>query len=492
MQRIFLKTYTIGFDKFRDYILGKEDGIVKTPEWAEGITGVSKEVIERIALDYASQKPASILVGFAPGRSAAGEEFHRVTATLSAITGNVGVPGGGTACLDLFYRAVPQRAKGEVKNYAELHTEMPLWPNPVAEGQPLHEYSVGGIRQHTRDKISCTRVWDAILRGKAGGYANDIKMLFVQGGDTLNQMPDCNQGVKALKTLDFVWVNDMFLTPTARYADYVLPVASWMERDDIRVPWMFGCYALYANKVIDPLYETKTDLQIFTELAKIMGVKGFNDRTDDEWLRIIAKNLGIPNYERFKEDGIYKEVPDLPVVGCREEIKNISKCPFPTPSGKIEIYSSRIAAFGREHILPSIPKYVETWESYADPLREKYPFQLITIHSRRRVHSQLHNTTWFKSIEPHALWINSEDAEKIGIKDGALIRVFNQRGTIKVQAKVTQRIMPGVVALPEGAWFTPDENGVDIGGCGNVLIRGEHSPGGAFCSNTALVQIMLS
>lgn len=485
----FLDTYTIGFDKFKDYVVGYEDGVAKTPQWAEKITGVPTETIEQLALEYATHKPAAIIPGFAPGRSAAGEQYHRATTTLSAMTGNIGISGGATGCLDLCFGASSRQEKTNPINYVDMYTQMPQVPNPVAQGQPLHEYSVNGIRKHTRDKISCTKVWDAILRGKAGGYPSDIKMLFIQGGNALNQMPNCNLGVKALNALEFIVVNDMFLTPTARYADYVLPVTTWTERNDIRLPWLFGHYACYVNKSIEPPGETKTDLEIFTELAERMGIKGYNEKTEDEWVRLIADRLGIPDYDRFKAKGFYKETRETPHVAFQEQIEDIANHPFPTPSGKIEIFSQRIADFNRQSVLPPIPKYVETWEGQSDPLREKYPFQLITPHSRRRIHSQFHNVRWFRNLEPHAVWINASDARLKGIKDGERVRVFNNRGTVLLLAKVTQRIMPGVVAIYQGAWFNPDKDGIDQGGCANVLTRGEHSPAGAFPSNTTLVQV---
>jgi anaerobic dimethyl sulfoxide reductase subunit A len=92
-------------------------------------------------------------------------------------------------------------------------------------------------------------------------------------------------------------------------------------------------------------------------------------------------------------------------------------------------------------------------------------------------------------IEPHSVWINPVDAESRQIKENDEVKVFNKRGVMKIAAKVTNRIMPGVVSIYQGAWYKPNFSGLDQGGCANVLTRGEHSPGGAFCSNTALVEV---
>ncbi|MCH8309110.1 MAG: dimethyl sulfoxide reductase subunit A, partial [Chloroflexi bacterium] len=158
------------------------------------------------------------------------------------------------------------------------------------------------------------------------------------------------------------------------------------------------------------------------------------------------------------------------------------------PAGKIEIYSQQITDMN-DPLLPPIPKYIETWESCNDPLAEKYPLQLLSTHFWRRAHSQYDNLSWLRELETQAVEMNSADAQARGISDGDMVQVFNDRGEMVIPAKVTQRIMPGVVDIPEGGWYTPDEQGIDRGGCPNVLSRDEASPAGAFTSNTCLVQV---
>jgi anaerobic dimethyl sulfoxide reductase subunit A len=136
-----------------------------------------------------------------------------------------------------------------------------------------------------------------------------------------------------------------------------------------------------------------------------------------------------------------------------------------------------------------IPKYIEPWESPSDSLARKYPLQMISTHFRRRAHSQFDNIPWLRETEPQALQINTRDARTRGISDRDPVRVFNDRGEVIIPAKVTQRITPGVVDLPEGAWYDPDEQGVDHGGCASVLTRDARSPGGAFTNNSCLVQV---
>lgn len=483
----FLDTYTVGFDKFRDYVLGVEDGVAKTPEWAENITGVPAETIKTVAQEYATAKPAAIIPGFAPGRTSRGEQYHRATATLSAMTGNIGIYGGSTACLDMTLSTLPV-TDATTEDFANLYYDLPSLTNPVEEGQPLHKYAVKGIRNHTVVNIHPSETWDAILKGKAGGYFSDIKMLYIVGGNNLNQFCDTNKAVQALKKPEFIVVHEQFITPTAKFADIVLPVCTWCERNEIMVP-MFGNYALYANKAIEPMYESKSDLDILTQLAAKIGITGFNDKTEDEWLRLIAARQGIPDYEAFKAEGFYKLKTPEPHITFQNQIKDPDHHPFPTPSGKIEIFCQRIADFNHTDVLPPIPKYVEGWEGPTDPKQKNYPLQLITTHSRRRIDSTFHNIPWFRQLEPHEVWINPIDAEPRNIKHHEQVRVYNDRGAISLLANVTNRIIPGTVGIYEGTWYDPDPSGLDQGGCANVLTREEYSPGGVFCSNTALVQV---
>jgi anaerobic dimethyl sulfoxide reductase subunit A len=475
----FLDTYTVGFDRFRDYVLGVEDGVAKTPAWAEPITGVPAATIENLAKEYASHKPAALIAGWAPGRTSYGEQFHRAAMALAAMTGNIGIHGGN--------------APGWEGSYPSLWNlrGMPVGKNPVDLSAPPRKNALplpGGTNP-TSARIPVTKIWDAILQGKAGGYAADIKLLWVLGNNPLNQLPDTNRGVAALRKLEFVLVQDQFMSATARFADILLPVNTFLEREDVAAPWLGAPYYVYVNKAIEPLYESKTDLEICTELASRLGIEGFNDKTEEEWVRWIVESCpDIPDYEEFKRKGIHRvELPE-PFVSFKAQIEDPKNNPFRTPSGKIEIYSQLLADMNDPKI-PPIPKYIEPEEGRNDPLAQKYPLQFISTHFRRRVHSLYEINPWLKPLEPQALWINPVDASPRGIRQGDLVRVFNDRGETIVPALVTERIMPGVVQLPEGGNYTPDENGVDRGGCPNVLTRSDPSPVGVFAANSCLVQV---
>jgi anaerobic dimethyl sulfoxide reductase subunit A len=291
-----------------------------------------------------------------------------------------------------------------------------------------------------------------------------------------------------LHKLEFIIVHEQFMTPTARFADIVLPVSSFYERNDVTAGYGLPPFYGYMHKVIEPLYESKSHFEIATELAARLGIFDHRKMTEDEWLREIIKGSHVPDYDAFRNRGFYKVELPQPHIAFKEEVEDPTNHPFPTPSGKIEIYSQQLADMNHPE-LPPIPKYIETWESRNDPLSNKYPLQLITTHFKRRAHTQFENIPWLKELLTQAILINSADAKARNINDGDIVQVFNDRGKLIIPAKVTERIMTGVIDIPEGAWFSPNQWGVDRGGSANVLTKDEPSPGGALTTNTCLVQV---
>ncbi len=453
----FIERYTTGFDLFEEYIMGGEDNVPKTPAWAEKRTGVPAATIIHLAREYARQKPAALCTGWAAGRTAYGEQFHRAVSILAALTGNIGIPGGF-----------------------------------VSGG--TDSMAMGSLRGLPRPKSSFSRVhvcdlYDLFIKGRAGGFPSDIKALYITGCNLLNQWPNVNKGKEALKRPDLIVVHELFMTPTARYADLVLPVAHFLEREDLGLPWTGGPYNLIMEKAVEPLGQVKSDLEIFSDLASRLGIDGFNEKTEAEWLHdFMASNPGFPEYDQLKKEKIHHHAVEKPWVAFRQEIEDPANHPFKTPSGKIEIYSQKITELN-DPLIPPVPKYIAPWEGPTDPLTKDYPFQLVSPHSKARVNSSLDNVARLNAIADDELWLNTEDAAKLGVKSGDEVRVFNERGEMIRRVKVTDRIMNGVVSLDAGTWYDSDEQGVDQGGCVNVLTIDKKSPAGAFPCNSCLVQV---
>ena len=480
--KAFLDRYTTGFDAFADYVTGKEDGVEKTPAWAAEICGVDASVIERLAREYAATKPAALMDCQGPARSAMGEQYNRCASTLCAMTGNVGRAGGS--------------AGGGLMGIPIGHmfrmSAIPPGKNPFELDGPTVKGTLD-IRLRVKKRIHINTLWDAMLEGTAGGYPSDIQMMWSMCNNYVNQIGNSNKADKALKKLRFIAVNELFMTATARYADLLLPVTSAAERSDFTRPWPSGPYFTAMNKAIDPPGECKSDLEIASELADRLGIENFNPHTEEEWLKILFDNnpeytTHIDDYDAFRKKGIHRvELPE-PIVAFRDQIEDIENNPFPTPSGKIEIFSQRAADL-QNPACPPIPKYMPTAEDRFDPMARDYPLQLLTPHPKNRVHSELYLVEWLREVEEHRVWINTADGRNRGIETGDEVLVYNERGTVRLPAFLTERIIPGVVAIFEGAWYQPDENGVDRGACANTLTRDAYSGGGACVMNTSLVEI---
>jgi anaerobic dimethyl sulfoxide reductase subunit A len=480
----FLAKYTVGFEKFAEYVLGEEDGIIKTPEWAERITTVPAETIRNLAREYARTKPAALMDCQGPARSSVGELYNRCAMTLTAMTGNVGRHGGSAAG---GLMGIP---------YGHMFFSSRIPPperNPVEEGLKSVR---GSLDLQLRFQARChtNKIFDAILKGKKGGYPFDVKFAWFVNNNFLNQLGNTNKAAKALKQLDYMVCSELWLTPTARYADMILPVTSIAEKNDFTRPWPSGPYFISNKKAIDPLGECKSDLRIAEELADKLGIGDFQKYPDElQALKFLIKlredsRKNIRKIDEFREAGIKRLELDEPYVAFKKNIEDLENNPFGTPSGKIEIFSQRIADLNDPEN-PPIPKYMERWEGRYDPLSEKYPLQLLSPHPKNRVHSELFLVEWLKEVEPHVAWINPIDAAPRNIKDGDEIMVFNDRGKLTIKAWLTERIIPGVISIFEGAWYDPGENGIDRGGCVNTLTKDAYSPGGASALKSCLVEV---
>ncbi len=475
----FMDRYCLGFDEehmpegvpkeacYRAYLFGETDGIPKTPQWAEKITGVDAETIRRIAREYGGTRPACIVSGLGPQRHGNGEQTTRGIALLACLTGNIGIPGGGTGVW-----GDPKEHQGiALFNDRELQNPYPgkipvfLWTKAIEHGM---EMTPRGDRLKGVERLD-----------------SNIKMIFNLAGNTLiNQHSDIHDTIRILEDdtkCEFIVTSDIFMTPSARYSDLVLPATSVFEGENIVKPWRGNNYLLKNNQVIRPLFEARFEWEWMKELAGKLGLyEAFVDGKPElgQWLRenyevLRRQEPELPDYDTFSERGGWQYREQAGWIAFEREIREPDRYPFATPSGKIEIFSKRLYDF-RQDDIPAIPGYRPCPEGPEDKLREKYPLQLIGWHTRRRCHSTHDNNEWQDEVELPGLWIHPADAEARGIAAGDMVKIWNDRGCIKIPAVVTARIRTGVVAMSQGGWFTPDENGTEIRGSINVLTSAAH------------------
>jgi len=476
----FLDKYCVGFDaehmpegvsgdkSYRAYVMGDTDGIPKTPKWAAAITGISEKEIYDLAIAYATTKPAAILQGYGPQRNANGEQTVRSIQLLTCLTGNIGKSGGSAG-------------GGSYKQHT-LPVLMPDAPNPVLTSIPCFLWTDAIVRSE-----EMTATHDGI-RGTEK-LEKPIKMLWNLGGNVLiNQHSDINRTIAILKDqskCEFIVCSDVFMTPSARYADLVLPATSMFENVNMKKSWgSDGSYMLYSQQVMPPLFEARFEYDWLKEMASHMGLlqsftggyPNLSEHLKGIYDAVKAHEPELPDFELFKRKGgyVYEEKPT--VIAYQKQIENLDKFPFMTPTGKIEIYSKALEAHGDAIEIPAIPKYVPAFEGWDDPLREKYPYQLVGWHSKRRTHSIHDQNAWLEETEKQALWLNPEDAEHHGIKENDKVEIYNDRGVMILPVRLTRQMRCGVLGLSQGGWFSPDDKGKDRRGAFNVLSTSRPTP----------------
>ena len=233
------------------------------------------------------------------------------------------------------------------------------------------------------------------------------------------------KSVAAAEKLEFMVVHDHFLTPTARYADILLPATTFWERNDVHTPWAgAGHYALFMQQAIAPMDECRNDLDICADLAGRLGLTGYNDKTEEQWLRELTKDT-IDDFDTFRAKGLARLPAPEDAVAFAREIRDPEHHPFTTPSGKIEIYSMAIAANPDPYGLGAISP-IPTW--IPDPEEGRHPLRLVTPKSRARTHSIHDNQPILSRADRDDVWMNTADAAARGIVDGQSVRVFNERG----------------------------------------------------------------
>jgi len=457
----FLQKHVLGWREWFAYLSGQSDGVPKTPAWAAESTGIPPERIRALAVDFAEAKPAALLPGYGAQRHENGEQFTRGTCALACLTGNVGVRGGWAGGVG-WCQTHPMPAMPSVENPAKASIPCFLWTEAILRGTELTE----------RDGLT------GVPRLDTG-----VKMLFnLAGNQLMNQHGDLNRTAAILRDeslCEYIVCSDLFMTASAKFADLLLPGTSMFEQDNMTTPWTQGDFIGFSPKLIEPLGECRFEYDWLAELSRRLGreasfTEGHPTATDwlaDIYGRLRLRAPELPEFSRFRTMGTYRYKEPVECVAFQAQIRQ--GAPFPTPSGKIELYSPALAA-RQDPRIPPLPVYVPAREGRGgSPL---YPLQLVGWHPITRCHTVHGNNPTLLAAQPPRLWMHPADAAARGLASGDRVLVFNDRGKLRVPVHVTEDVAPGVAALPAGAWYDPDGSGVDQGGCINVLTGHEATP----------------
>ncbi len=535
----YLNKYTIGFDadhmpegadkkeNLKDYILGTYDKQPKTAEWASEICGIHPEKIKTLARKIAKTKNVAIIMSSSAARINNGDSYPQAVMTLGFMTGHIGTSGN---CV------------GSDGGHTWLTEGKQLVTGGTWIGRPANfpdcEPIVNPI-SHIR--LNRMQVWDAILTnkyisGKDKVNDIDIHMIYIAKAERMGQTSGSVKAIEAFRKVDFVVVQDLYLTSSAKFADIVLPITSLWEREGNLAPG-YRDTLLWTSKVIEPLFEAKDDIWVARELGAKLGLDTakiqpyspkqdiFNqiakatviDEDTGEYKPLVTitesdiKKLGVNGkpqqgvigIEEFKEKGIYhypRKKGTFNHIVMEDFIKDPLKNPLPSESGKFEIYCEKLKnlvnniGFSEIRAIPAynspVEGYEDCFENWDKKVYGKYPLQLLSLHVNRRAHSNFENTPWLREAFDHQILINPIDAEARGLKNNDTVLISSRHGRVLRRINITETIRPGVIGFGQGGWIKwDDELKLDRGGCINILVGAYPTGQGHFGFNTCNVQV---
>ncbi|WP_326541098.1 molybdopterin-dependent oxidoreductase [Pseudorhodoferax sp.] len=446
----FLQSHCVGFDRFAAYLQGRPDGVVKDARWAGQITGVPATCIEALARAAAAQR-TTINMAWSLQRAHHGEQPFWALVTVAAMLGQIGLPGGG---FGVGYGATNMIGNANPRFSGPT---LPQGDNPVKAfipvarladmlEQPGQPFDYNGQRHHYPE----------------------IHLVYWAGGNPFHHHQNLSRLMQAWRRPRHVIVHEQFWTATAKLADLVLPATTTLERSDIAYASRER-YMVAMRRVLAPVGEARDDYQIFQSLARRLGVEqAFTEgRTAEQWLQHLygdcigrAGKAGVqlPSFENFWATGVIDLAqPEQGVVMLEAFRQDPGAHPLKTPSGRIEIYSDRIAGFGYADC-PGHACWLEPVEWAGAPLAQKYPLHLLSDQPATKLHSQLDHGSFSAAAKVHGrepLQMNRRDAAARGLRDGQLVRVFNGRGACLAALRCSDQIAQGAVKLSTGAWFDP-------------------------------------
>jgi anaerobic selenocysteine-containing dehydrogenase len=509
--KAYLETHAYGVDKFEAYVMGKEDGVPKSPEWAAPITGVTARVIKALADEWASKRTTVVIGNGGPGiRGPYSTEPARLQVLCLAMQG-LGKPGANQAKMIEWALELKPEYQSAPK---------PMWPTDMKAaymGSGPPEFSPNAAA------IPKTLVPKLILEGKGEWYGNrygmrsdrdeqfvqykypedncsKIHMIWTDSPSWITCWNDGNNYIQAMRdeSIEFIFCQHPWIENDALFADVLLPVNTKLEEDDIGSDLFSGQMDLVypSPRCMESLGESFSDYEIVCKIAERLGLlqEYTGGLTVPEIIRQGYETCGSAgkiSWEDFNKKGYYivPTDPDWESIpaGLIQFHDDPEKYPLSTPTGKLEFYATGLAkAFPDDAERPPVPKWIPEGVSHQETIgterSKKYPLLVMSNHPRWGVHSQHDDVTWLREIQTckvrgadgyqyHPLWMNPVDAEVRGIKDGDVVSLFNERGTVLAGAYVTQRILPGAVGIDHGAKYDPIVPGeIDRGGVINTIV----------------------
>lgn len=546
----FLGKYTVGIDgdsmpadakldeNFYDYLMGAYDGQVKDAEWASAITGTPVEDIRFYADLMRRDNAVSTLRSNAAFRTNDSDDLLSLYMTIGFMGGHVGKPGHATDCA---YHNTIGHPEIPIFTVGSSKAKGVSYPNPV-DAVVNDDEQWNAVLDGTFN--STGNITFGMLL-PASPQTCDIQLIVLDNAGTLNTHLNTARGIEAMRKVNFVVATARALTSQAQYADVVLPVAGEWEMDGIRAgvvgnqSFLNREVYIVGRKVCEPLFESKTNQEIGRGLAEKMGLnpdemypmsedQQFFNRlagtmfvhpetgetvplfsvTEDDIAHLNAEGEsqeGFMPLAEILEKGIYK-VPRTPgdvytYLGYQDYLADPEANPRATPSGKFEIYcqtkADALNAAGRTKDFtwkpyPSykapVNGYEATFEDFEAGVKGEYPYQVFNPHYLRRAHTQYDNLPWLRHAFSNPVFISAADAQEKGVETGDWVRIWNRAGQVLRPVSVSQRIMPGVVALPHGPWVDIDEEtGIDRAGTDNMLTEPVSSGCGTAGYNTNIV-----
>ncbi len=487
----FLARCTVGFERLRAYVLGESDGCPKTPEWASAITQIDADAIRALARDMAAND-TFIMVTWSLQRARHGEQPIWMAVALAALLGGIGLPGRGVAF-----------GHGSMGNigYDDIGISWPSVPQGV---NPVPDF------------IPVARIADMLLNpGEPFDYDGqrlrypDIRLVYWAGGNPFHHHQQLNRLIEAWRRPELVVIHESWWNATARHADVVLPVTTFMERDDIVASGRSG-ELIASRRVCEPPGECRDDFAIFTGLAARLGLEeSYTEGRDAEgWIAQLYEDVAaraaagvrpLPDFERFWSEGFAELAPlDPPRPEFMSQFfADPLAHPLRTPSGKIELFSETVAGFNYDDC-PGHPSWIAPHEWLGAPLSQRFPLHMLSNQPSDKLHSQWDHAALSRSgkvADRQRMRMNPADGAARGLKSGDVARVFNDRGAVLAGVELSADLRPGVIELPTGSWFDPlvpgEIGSLDKHGNPNVLTQDDGTSRLAQgpAPNTCLVEV---